>query len=167
MKDPLHAYIEVKNTREGQGLFAAKAIKRGTVILKIWGKTLCFDQTIRLKNKESYCLQIERNKYIALHYPIFLSNHSCNPNCGINKNLEFITLKDIAAGKELRWDYSTSMMERCWTMQCSCGEENCRGLITDFDLIPEQTQKRYIEMGIVMPYILDMELSGLKLLRKE
>lgn len=135
------------------GLFAKKTIRKGTIILKIWGKILRFHDTIRLKHKESYCLQVERDKYIALHFPVFLSNHSCNPNCGINENLEFFALRDIEPGEEMRWDYSTSMMERCWTMHCDCGEKNCRKLIQDFDLLPLSTQRKYMRMGIVMPFI--------------
>jgi hypothetical protein len=153
MDDSWRSFVEVKKTKFGEGLFATRDIQHGTVILKIWGKTLCFDQTVRLKNKESYCLQVERDKYIALHFPVFLSNHSCNPNCGINKDLEFIAIKSLAAGEELRWDYSTSMMERFWTMQCNCGEENCRKIVTDFDLLPHEIQVKYLNMGIVMPYI--------------
>jgi hypothetical protein len=62
-------------------------------------------------------------------------------------------LKEINKGEELFWDYSTSMMERHWTMRCACGEKNCRKIITDFDLLPTELQLQYLRMNIVFPFI--------------
>ena len=58
-------------------------------------------------------------------------------------------------GEELFWDYSTSMLERHWTMICNCGNQNCRKIITDFDLLPNALQGEYIKMNIVLPFILN------------
>ena len=62
-------------------------------------------------------------------------------------------LTKIKAGEELFWDYSTSMLERRWTMQCECNEKNCRKKITDFDLLPTELQLKYLQMNIVLPFI--------------
>ncbi len=155
MKKDTASYINVKNSETGKGVFAAETIPAGTVLFKIEGKHLSFEETLALEENESYCLQVGLKKYIAMHYPVFLINHSCNPNCGINEWLEFFTLREIQKKEELRWDYSTSMLERHWVMECRCGEKNCRKVVRDFDLLPTDTQKKYLDFGIVLPFIVD------------
>lgn len=147
--------ITVKNSETGKGVFASELIPGNTPLFKIEGRKLSFDETLQLKENESYCLQVGLKEYIALHYPVFLVNHSCNPNCGINNELVLFTLRDIAKDEELRWDYSTSMLERFWVMECRCGEKNCREVVRDFDMLPEETQRKYLARGIVLPFIVD------------
>lgn len=146
-------YIEVRNADEGKGLFAARDIPSGTVLLKIEGKQISFADTVALGENESYCLQVGMDKYIALHFPFFLSNHACCPNCGVTEKLEFKTITSVKKGEELRWDYSTSMLERHWTMQCECGCSNCRKQVADFDLLPRNVQQKYLKQGLVQPFI--------------
>ena len=145
--------IEIRNSKFGKGLFATKEIGAGTVLCKARGKELNFENTIALKERESHALQIDFDKYILCDPPFLYSNHSCNPNCAINSDFELFTLQDVKEGEELFWDYSTSMLERHWTMKCTCGEKNCRKIITDFDLMPNDLQRKYLEMNIVLSFI--------------
>ncbi|MFL5738749.1 MAG: SET domain-containing protein [Flavisolibacter sp.] len=145
--------LEIRDSKFGKGLFAKKKISTGSVICRIpFHKKLDFKSTVEL-NEESHALQIDFDKYILCEPPFLYSNHSCNPNCGINRNFEMIALKNIKADEELFWDYSTSMLERHWTMRCACGEKNCRKIITDFDLLPQKSQMKYLELQIVLPFI--------------
>ena len=145
--------IEIRDSKFGKGLFARKDIEAGTVICKATGKDLNFKETVLLNERESHTLQIDFDKYNLCEAPFLYSNHSCNPNCAVNQHLQLFTLKKIHADEELFWDYSTSMLERHWTMKCSCGEENCRKIITDFDLLPKFLQQKYLEMNIAFPFI--------------
>jgi SET domain-containing protein len=145
--------VEIKESKFGKGLFAKRNIQAGTILCQATGKEMSFDETVRLKDKESYTLQTDFDKYIYCEPPFLYSNHSCSPNCGLNSQLELFALKDIKEGKELFWDYSTSMLERHWTMPCSCGEKNCRKIITDFDLLPQKLQSKYLRANIVLPFI--------------
>lgn len=147
--------IEIRESKFGKGLFAKKDIEQGTILCKASGKKLSFGETLLLNEKESYTLQIDFDKYIFCEPPFLYSNHSCNPNCAVNQHLELFALKKINAGEELFWDYSTSMLERHWTMKCSCGETNCRSVVTDFDLLPKYLQQKYLEMNIVFAFIAD------------
>jgi hypothetical protein len=151
-----HRHIEctaVGPSRFGKGLFATSAIKKDCVICDIYGRTLPFDETRRLGDRESHTLQIDESTYIYCEPPFLFTNHSCNPNCGINEQLELVSLRDIEEGEELFWDYSTSMLERHWTMPCSCGAGNCRGVVRDFDLLPYEVQIHYLQLHVVMPFI--------------
>jgi SET domain-containing protein len=155
--------IEIRDSRFGKGLFARKRIRAGTVLCLIdSGKEMNFDKTIQLKENESHALQIDFDRYVLCQPPFLFSNHSCNPNCGVNTNFEMITLREIAEGDELFWDYSTSMLERHWTMNCACGEKDCRKVITDFDLLPQRLQEKYLKLNIVLPFIAHFVQQQLK-----
>ena len=149
--------IEIRKSRFGKGLFAAKDIEPGTILCKVSGneKKLNLYETTLLEDNESHALQIDFDKYVLCEPPFLYSNHSCKPNCAVNANLEMFAIKKIKAGKELFWDYSTSMLERHWTMNCLCGAKNCRKIITDFDLLPTELQLKYLKKNIVLPFIAD------------
>ncbi|HUS02109.1 MAG TPA: SET domain-containing protein [Chitinophagaceae bacterium] len=152
--------VIVKDSKFGKGIFAPVYLPKKSVLFKIKGKPITFEETLKLGEDECYTLQVTMDKYIIPDHPFHLSNHSCQPNCGINRKMEFITLQDINAGEELCWDYSTSMMERHWTLQCNCGYPDCRHIIGDFDLLPAPVQERYLDMRVVLPFIIE-ELYGL------
>lgn len=145
--------LDIRNSKFGKGLFATKCIAANTIVCTVTGTPLTFHQTIELQERESHCLQIEHDQYILCDPPFLYSNHSCEPNCALNAKLQLYTLHDIEKDEELVWDYSTSMLERHWTMQCACGAASCRKIITDFDLLPEYLQATYLQRGIVLPFI--------------
>ena len=151
--------ITIGKSNFGKGLFATSNIAAGTILIKIQGTRIKFRQTTILGNKESYPLQIEMDEYILCD-PFTYCNHSCEPNCGINADLEFYALRDIKKGEELAWDYSTSMLERHWEMRCLCGSPRCRNIIKDFDMLPQEVQYRYLNMQIVLPYIIRFLKEG-------
>ena len=148
--------VEIKESKFGKGLFAKTKITSGTIICPI-NLTDEFDlsKTFQLESKESHALQIDHDRYVMCPVPFVYANHSCNPNCGITPDFDMVCIKDIRKGEELFWDYSTSMLERHWTMNCFCGSENCRKLINDFDLLPLELQEKYLRMNIVLPFIMD------------
>ena len=143
----------IDDTPHGKGVIAAHNLPVNTLITGIHGPVVSFKETTQMGNKESYCLQVGMNKYIKPEYPFYFFNHSCNPNCGVRLGKELITIKPIKKGDELCWDYSTSMLERGWELQCSCGEPSCRGIIKDFDLLASSLQNHYTCLKIVMPFI--------------
>jgi hypothetical protein len=148
--------LAIRKSKFGKGLFATTTIKANTVLCNVTGPLLTFQQTLELNERESHSLQIGKDSYILCEPPFLYSNHSCTPNCALNAQLQLFTLYSIPKGEELFWDYSTSMLERHWTMPCLCGSANCRKLITDFDLLPEKLQTFYINKAIVLPFILTL-----------
>ncbi len=144
--------VIIKPAKFGRGLFAAEPIPAGTVIGIATGPTINFATACKKNIRECDTLQIGPDRYLDLPDPLRLTNHSCSPNCGL-RNLEFITLRDLAPGEEILWDYSTSMDEHYWTMTCLCGSPTCRGVIEDFRLLPPTLQQHYLALGIVLPFI--------------
>ena len=161
-----HAYVEVKASSFGKGLFATKPFISNEIICIATGRLITFKETLLLGDKESHSLQIDKDKYILCEAPFLYTNHSCNPNCALNENLQLFALKTIHEGDELFWDYSTSMFERHWTMKCYCGSKHCRKIIQDFDLMPEDVQTRYLQMKIVLPFIIEEFISKNKSIQR-
>ncbi|MBD0333136.1 MAG: SET domain-containing protein-lysine N-methyltransferase [Chitinophagaceae bacterium] len=153
MDCPVDSAIEVRSSRFGRGLFAKQMIPAFSFLCKATGKILSFSETVQLAERESHCLQIDHDKYILCEPPFLYSNHSCTPNCALNEHLELISIKKIQKDEELVWDYSTSMYERHWTMQCKCGTKRCRKIINDFDLLPLDIQIDYLKRKMVLPFI--------------
>ena len=146
-------HLVVKDTEHGKGIFAAHDLSENTLLTGIQGPVVSFQETTKMGERESYCLQVGINKYIKPEFPFYLFNHSCNPNCGIKSGRELVTINPVQKGEELRWDYSTSMLERGWELECSCKEDVCRGVIRDFDLVAPSLQNFYTRLKIVMPFI--------------
>jgi hypothetical protein len=82
-------------------------------------------------------------------------NHSCQPNAGIRNDRDLIALRNISKGEEIRFDYSTTMQENSFRMECRCGKSNCRKIVNDFSTIPAELQKQYLSQKIVMQFIVD------------
>jgi hypothetical protein len=99
-------------------------------------------------------LQIGPDLYINPESPGKFINHSCDPNCGL-VNLMLTAIRDIKQGEELSYDYSTTMLERHWVMNCACGYDACRKVIEDFDMLPRERQKYYMNLGVVQPFIVE------------
>ena len=59
-------------------------------------------------------------------------NHSCEPNLRLQGQIVFVAFRDIAAGEELTVDYAMTDDEP-YEMECHCGSQTCRKLITGAD----------------------------------
>ena len=141
----------------GQGLFTAQDIKKSTKVIRYTGEKINqaeSDRRLAAGNvyifglDERYAIDGNTHKNTARYI-----NHSCEPNAGLSAKLEMIALRDIKAGEELFWDYSTWMLERHWEMKCYCGSSQCRQVVRDFDLLPNRTQSKYLQLQIVAPFI--------------
>jgi hypothetical protein len=136
----------------GLGLFANRDIAAGEKILTFRGPIIDFNAAVAKGDKQCYPLQVSPDSYIDLAKPGCFANHSCDPNAGI-KTLTLFALIDICEGVEIRYDYSTTMDEHFFTMPCSCKSISCRQEVTDFKDIDTNVRRRYLEIGIVQPFI--------------
>ena len=60
-------------------------------------------------------------------------NHSCAGNLGFNESGDFVARKNIRNGEELTYDYGMAESNPRFRMECRCGAENCRKIITGSD----------------------------------
>lgn len=147
------ADVRVGPSNTGTGLFAARTFAAGERILLLHGLRFEREDPIHLTDKGANLLQTGRRTYILLEPPGVYANHSCDPNAGIAGNRALVALRDIPAGEEIRFDYSTTMDEDFWTMECRCGAATCRGVVGDFKTLPPEVQARYLERGVVQGFI--------------
>lgn len=148
--------FEVRESNFGKGVWALKKLEAGEELCVFSGQPVNFEETLEMGNKESFAFQVGNDLYIFLNGPYRYFNHSCEPNCGVTPDLKLVTIKHIEKNEELRWDYSTSMMEHHWTMKCKCKKETCRKVVADFITLPEKTQKYYLSKNVVQRFIVEM-----------
>jgi hypothetical protein len=150
-----HSTVQVGPSAFGRGLFAAQPFEPGQPILVFTGPVLDHAQVLALGDDQAYTLQIGPDQYLDTMPPGRYTNHSCDPNAGIANDRMLIAIRPIATGEEIQFDYSTTMSEDHWTMECRCGEPFCRRVILDFHHLPPITQNRYLQLGIVQRFIVD------------
>jgi SET domain-containing protein len=128
--------VRIGNSRiEGQGLFATQDITKGTRIIAYIGE--------KITRRESVCRLEAGNAYIFhLNYRYALDgatlantaryiNHSCDPNCAVEKTsdtLWIVALRDIKEGEELSYNYGYTL-EHYKDNPCNCGAKHCCGYI--------------------------------------
>jgi hypothetical protein len=147
--------VEVRSSAFGRGLFASQPFQPGQPILVFTGPVLDHAEVLALGEEQVYALQIGPDEYLDTIPPGRYTSHSCDPNAGIMNDRVLIALRPIVRGEEIRFDYSTTMSEDHWTMECRCGEPFCRRVILDFHHLPPIAQNRYLQLGVVQHFIVD------------
>ena len=137
----------------GRGLFAERPYVPGELIMILRGPRFERGDPLHETPAGANLLQTGKRTYILLGPPGVFANHSCDPNAGIFRNRRLVAIRNIAAGEEICFDYSTTMDEDFWTMDCLCGTDICRGVVTDFRYLPTDLRHRYLELGVVQGFI--------------
>jgi hypothetical protein len=137
----------------GRGVFAARVIEPGETILRFHGPRVDRNDPIHFTDVAANLLQTGRTTYILPAAPGVLVNHSCNPNAGLVGNRRLVALRRIARDEEIRFDYSTTMDDGLWTLDCLCGDPACRRVVTDFHLLPDAVRDLYLQAGVVQGFI--------------
>jgi uncharacterized protein len=139
----------------GSGSFALEPIPAGTTVAGFGG----FVQPRDVIEGES---QDRQNRSIQIDDDLFLLsavepepgdmiNHSCNPSCGLLGGVLVVTLRDVAVGEELTFDYAMSDGSDYDEFECHCGAASCRGVVTGKDWQIPELQERYA--GSFSPYL--------------
>jgi SET domain-containing protein len=128
-----------KSNIDNKGLYAAKNIKYGKIIINYKGKIITKKETDtnpKYDNDKAIYLFNLNNRYDLdgdFEYNIArLINHSCDPNCEVNgKGLKLwiFALRDIKKGEELSYDYGFGYDDDYRQFVCKCGAKNCVGYI--------------------------------------
>jgi SET domain-containing protein len=150
--------VRIAESKFGRGVFAVKSFLVGEPILEVTGARI----DVSLLDKQSWAsfmeraepVQVDSFEYIEPELPGRLVNHSCDPNAGLRPDLVLIAIKPIMPGDEIFFDYSTTMDEDYWTMDCLCGVASCRKVIEDFRKLPADTQRKYCEANVVQEFIM-------------
>jgi uncharacterized protein len=131
----------------GLGVFATRDIPAGRVIAGFGGAVIDADGFAALApERQVHSLQIADELFLVCPEqadPADHVNHSCEPNCGIAGNVLLITMTDVAAGRELTFDYAMCDSDPYDEFECLCGEPTCRRKVTGNDWMIPALQDRY------------------------
>jgi len=142
--------IEIRGSeKQGKGLFAEEDIKEGEIVFIKNGHIVNHEEMMELEERlGEYSLQITDDFYLCsrtqeeVESTAIFINHSCDPNVGPDGQVSFVALRDIEFGEELCYDYAMTT-DRDYSLDCNCGSQQCRGVITGKDWQLEELQDRY------------------------
>ena len=134
---------------QGRGLFAREAIDAGEIVV-IKGGSIFDAATWRAlaPSLGPAEIQIGESHFIGpategeREDSMIFSNHSCEPNIGVQGQIVFVAMRDIAAGEELTHDWATTD-DDTYEMPCRCGAATCRRTITGQDWRRPDLQEKY------------------------
>lgn len=163
----INSKLAVADCELGKGQFATQDIGGGELLAVFGGRVMTLDEFDRLPPEiQHYPYQIGENPDL-LFDPMQAEdmsdgdffNHSCNPNAGFRGTLQLVSMKAIAAGEQVTFDYAMCMTGDFGNMPCSCGEKECRQFITGDDWKIPGLQQKYA--GYWQPYIQEKILRSL------
>ena len=157
LKDGAAWELRAVETAKGRGVVAGRAIPKGALVLRFEGPV--FDKYSCPEFSEA--LQVGVDAWMWSSGGLDdLVNHSCEPNLGlwqlpaVGGHTYLLAVKDVAAGEELSFDYSTSMVDEPWDMEgCLCRAAKCRGLVGNFLDMPEESQRFYARLGVLPHHV--------------
>lgn len=133
----------------GRGLFAKEGFKKGEIVCVKGG--YIFDRATRDSMPDWYRdaeVQIGEDLFIGpltedeREGSMIFSNHSCEPNIGVRGQIVFVAMRDIEPGEELTHDWATTDDDD-YELECRCGSESCRGVITGKDWMLADLRAKY------------------------
>lgn len=134
---------------QGKGLFAREPIHTGEVVAIKGGFIVDAATWKRLEpTLGSSEIQVDDQRFIApvdaatRDGAMLWTNHSCDPNIGIQGQIVFVAMREIEAGEELTHDWATTD-DLDYSIECRCGSSHCRGTITGKDWLKPELQARY------------------------
>lgn len=148
--------IEVRFGSNGsRGVIAAERILRGSTLFRDGGVVVSSIEDVFPDLK--YAVLIDDGIWLApkdydnMDATCFI-NHSCNSNVARIGGITYVAKRDIEIGDELTIDYATLTTDfEGWTLECECGQANCRKVITSKDYLdPHLAESLWIEW---LPYV--------------
>ena len=152
-------YLETRDCKYGKGTFTTAVIPADTPILEMTGPVL-LDREINPIELPLH-LQVGPNTYLGPSGEVDdYINHSCDPNCKmhvVGNRAILYSLYVIPKGAELTFDYSTTSTNTTdeWVMDCRCGTNKCRKVISGHHYLDPDLKKSYENKGMLPLYILE------------
>jgi hypothetical protein len=134
----------------GTGLFALETIRRDEIVAVKGGYVMTRAEWARLEPVVGLAAEIHVTPDLVIaprsasEYQgcMMHLNHSCDPNVGVEGQIAFVAMRDVAAGEELALDYAM-MDDHEESMTCGCRSPSCRGTVTGKDWQRSDLQHRY------------------------
>ncbi len=129
----------------GVGLFATRDIARGSRIFTISGRLQSSPTRYSIQLDESVHIEADDalpDEEMRRRHPWRFLNHSCDPNARI-QGRSLLARRAIAAGEQIRFDYTTTEAHMAEPFRCRCASDRCVGEVRGFaHLSPEEQSAR-------------------------
>ncbi len=136
------AYVK-ETPGKGRGIFASRDIRRDEAVLEFNGPRVHIDRLEGIPREvQDHLFNIGVGEYLIAREPGVYTNHSCDPNAGIVRDVLLVALRDIQKDEEVTFDYSMITADG-WTLPCLCGSPACRKIIGDYRDLPEAIKIKY------------------------
>lgn len=135
-------WVMVGKVTFGKGVFAKRAIPKGTDIGQMTGKVIEDPEY-----SSAYCVDLGDSLSLEPRAPFRYLNHRCEPNCSLHllsveyedgspapSEVHIEALCDIPEGTELTIDYQWSADG---AIKCLCGADQCRGWVVAAEELPQ------------------------------
>ncbi len=113
---------------QGRGVFAVRNFKQGEMVLDWSDSKVLTKEELENLPQELKKFVYHGEQKVLVSEPARYVNHSCDSNTFIRGTCG-ITKRDVFAGEEITEDYSLEG-NLGWSMTCTCGSRNCKGVIT-------------------------------------
>lgn len=141
----MKSYVVKKSSIHGNGVFAARDIKKGERIIEYLGEKISKEESNRRgllqeekakKTGEGAVYIFELNDEFDIdgnfeYNDARLINHACETNCeseNIDDTIWVIATRDIKKGEEILYNYGYAL-EHFFEHPCKCGKPSCVGYI--------------------------------------
>jgi SET domain-containing protein len=136
--------IYVKETPlKGLGIFALRDIRKDEIISTFTGPPVKIERLDDFPPEVvDHLFNVGTDEYLLAREPEVRTNHSCDPNAGIVKDVCLIAMRDIQKDEEITFDYSV-IMDDDWVLECRCGSPLCRKIIGKYRDLPPEIKEKY------------------------
>lgn len=151
-------HVHIKKDNFGQwGVFTSRPYAQGSVVISsnlLPTNSNLVNESNPSTTSCSHSIQTNWSEHILMDLPARFINHSCEPNLSVAKDLnenqsyDFIALRDINKGEEVRFDYETTEYEVGAFEDCACNVDSCRGAIKGFKHNKDVILEKYDETNI-------------------
>jgi hypothetical protein len=132
----------------GVCLVTTRRIEKGELVWELdeptytWKEIASWSEE-RRRDFEWYGFQCGVDRYSSPQGLSREMNHSCDPNTWWSGSTSLVARRDIEAGEEITYDYSSTDVDHVFEMACSCVSPLCRGRISNRDYLDPKWQQRY------------------------
>ena len=136
--------ICVKETpSRGLGVFAVRDIRKDEIVAEFKGPLVKIEKLAGIPREvQDHLFNVGLDEYLIAREPAVRTNHSCDPNAGIVRDVFLVAMRDIKKDEEVTFDYSIIIADD-WTLKCACGSLSCRKIIGKYRDLPDELKKKY------------------------
>ncbi|MDQ1283942.1 MAG: uncharacterized protein QG620_290 [Patescibacteria group bacterium] len=156
--------VEVRAVaKKEKGVFAKNDIKKGVSVAVFGGYVMSVREEQKLHESiRDNAVQIDDDLVLGIKRKTDIEvacyfNHSCNPNTGFKGQTFLVAMRDIKKNEQVTFDYGMVLFQSSkgidYEFECSCGEKNCRKIVSNNDWKIRKLQKKY--RGYFQQYLED------------